>query len=172
LEEKMSRSKLTAIAGLAMAIVFVSGFFVRIYIATGYYNLEDLAVVLIAYIFRKKTIVVAGGIGAGLVDILSGFAIFAIASALIYIAIGVVMVNIFNAQKNHEVPFGVYTGAVVVCEAIMFAGYVLFNCLIAGFEILPAVSLFYVPQVLLNTAVALALGFPLARKLHKIIQTR
>lgn len=77
-QQSMSNILRMAIAGVMIALVAVFTLFVRVPIGTGYFNFSDVAIYFASFAFGPWIGLVAGGVGAGLADIISGYSQFAI----------------------------------------------------------------------------------------------
>ncbi|MBQ6206289.1 MAG: ECF transporter S component [Oscillospiraceae bacterium] len=157
-----------AFMGMGAAIVFVCGYFLKISVLNGYYNLEDCAVLILAFTMNMP-VAVASAVGAGLCDLLSGSAIYAIPSSVIYAVIGVVTSIILSHKGRNGKSFCAYALAAIACEGIVFAGYVSTFCVLYGVSDFIGVSLFYLMQIALNLIVSLAL-YPVAVRIRKFTQ--
>jgi len=72
-------ARTVAITAVMIAVVAAFTMFIRVPIPAtgGYVNLSDVAVFFVAFTFGPVPALVAGGVGAGLADVLGGFAEFA-----------------------------------------------------------------------------------------------
>jgi len=86
------RARIVAIAAIMIAVTAVFTLLVRIPIPAtqGYVNFSDVATYFSAFAFGPVIGFVAGGIGAGLADVIGGYAQFAILSLLAHGLQGVV----------------------------------------------------------------------------------
>ncbi len=72
-------ARTVAVTAVMIAIVTAFTMFIRVPIPAtgGYVNLSDVAIFFVAFTFGPVPALVAGGVGAGLADVLGGFAEFA-----------------------------------------------------------------------------------------------
>lgn len=146
---------------ISAALVFISGYVLKIPVFNGYYNLEDAFVLILAYVLDAP-IAAASAIGAGLCDLLSGSVPYVLPSTLIYATVGIV--SSFVLRKRS---FKRYILAVIISEVIVFTGYVTTFCILYGLSDFRGVSLFYVIQIGLNFITAIIL-YPAAVRLRDL----
>jgi uncharacterized membrane protein len=106
----------------------------------GYVNLGDVFVLFGSLVLGPIYGTISAGLGSALADILTGYVIYAPATALIKSAMSFCSYYLFVALKkaiNNETVSVVISG--IVAELIMVVGYFLYACLIMG-EGLPAIA--------------------------------
>lgn len=129
--------------------------------AGGYINLGDTVVLLGAYLLGPVYGAAAGGVGAALADLLTGYGVYVPATLVIKALMGLTAALLYRALKKKG-------WAVIVCgaaaETIMVAGYCLYDGFLAGD---PAVGLMGVPGNLVQAVFGLAASAVLAAALRK-----
>lgn len=121
-------------AALFMAFVFVGTQFLRVPLPFGYFNLGDCFILLSAVIIGGAYAVVASALGAALADVLSGYVVYAPATAIIKSLMVLAMLAILQLCRNKSKKVqNVFTcvGA-VVAELIMICGYFIYDTLVYG----------------------------------------
>jgi energy-coupling factor transport system substrate-specific component len=105
------------------AIVFVFTRFIQIPVGTGYFNFSDVGIYFAAFAFGPWVALVAGGLGASLADVSSGYANFApltfLAHGLEGFVAGYVMFRMKAAPTRYVVAW--VLGSIVMI-AIYFIG--------------------------------------------------
>lgn len=132
--QKQSIQKLT-VSGVFAALIFVSTMFLSIKLPNGYANLGDGFVIVGALLLGKYYGALAAAIGAGLADIIPGYAVYAPATIVIKALMAIVAVLIFEAFKNKDkikIKFLALVLASLVAEIIMVLGYFLYETLLYG----------------------------------------
>lgn len=76
-------TKKVAYTGVFAAMVFVTTFFIKVPVASGYVHFGDALIYIGAGIIGGPWAMVAGAIGAGLADLIGGYAIYAPATVII-----------------------------------------------------------------------------------------
>jgi len=82
-EKTKFNTKDLATIGVSAALVFIGTFLLRIPSINGYIHLGDGMIILAVLLFGTKRGAIAGALGAGLSDLLAGYAIWVIPTALI-----------------------------------------------------------------------------------------
>ena len=132
----------------------------------GYLNLGDTIVLLGAYLLGPVYGAVAGGFGPALADLLAGYGIYVPATLVIKALMGVTAAMLYRALRKK-------VWGVVLCgaaaEAIMIAGYYLFESFLAGN---PAAGFMGVPGNLVQAAFGVAASTLLTAALKKSVPVR
>ncbi len=129
----------------------------------GYANLGDAIVLLCGFMLSPLYAFLAAGIGSGLADVFSGYAIYAPATFLIKGVMALIAYYGYRwlRDKIGCLPCGIVSG--VVAESVMVAGYFLFEGCLYGF----APSAVNIPANGVQGAVGLILGCVLLKVLEK-----
>lgn len=106
---------------------------------TGYVNLGDCAVLFSAWLLGPVYGGLAAGIGTMLADVLSGYASYAPATFIIKFAMAAAAAMTFRLMEKRSRLLSSVVGA-VVAEAIMIAGYFVYESLILGVGLAAAAS--------------------------------
>lgn len=160
--ETVYRLKMMVMTALFVAMGYVATSLLVIPIpGGGYLNLGDTIVLLGACLLGPVYGAVAGGLGPALADLLAGYGIYVPATLVIKALMGVTAALLYRA-------LGKKLWGVVLCgvaaEAIMIAGYYLFESFLAGN---PAAGLAGVPGNLIQAAFGVAASTLLAGVLKK-----
>lgn len=125
----------TVISALLAALVCVATMLIKVPSPfKGYINLGDGAVLLSAWILPPAYGALAAGIGSMLADILSGYAIYAPATLAIkaLVALTAYFTHKLFSKRIKPLPSKILSGA--LAEAVMIAGYFIFEGLMYGFS--------------------------------------
>ncbi|MFA6947687.1 MAG: TIGR04002 family protein [Eubacteriales bacterium] len=154
----MDKKKLRfmALAGVLAAMVFVFTAFVQIPIPApglaGYVHLGDAFVYLAACLLPMPWGIAAAAIGAGMADILTGYAVWAPGTLLIK----ALMARCFTS-KPYSLLCARNAAALAAAAVINVGGYYLYECAIVGSMTVPLVSIPKTAvQSVVNTAVFIA----------------
>ena len=164
----MSTKKLCAM-GLLVALTCVATMIIQIPIPAtqGYVNIGDSIVLISAIFFGPQVGFVAGGLGSGLADLLSGYPQWAIATFIIKGIEGLVAGMIAHKYSVNKNFVNVYTIlASVVAMVIMVVGYFLGGSVLEGVS----ASIGSVPsmQAVASLIIFFVLGFALYKaKIYK-----
>lgn len=150
-------------AALLAALCLVLTKVVTIPTFTGYVNLGDCAVLLSGWMLGPVYGGMAAGIGSMLADILSGYPMYAPATFVIKGAMAVVAALMFKAVSGRGKLSARIVGG-VLAECIMVVGYFGYECLVLGYGLAAAASVF--PNVV-QGAVGVIAGVLLASALEK-----
>lgn len=121
-------------AALFMAFVFVGTSFLRVPLPLGYFNMGDCFILLSAVVIGGAYAVIASALGAALADVLSGYMIYAPATAMIKSLMVIVMLGVLHFCKNKSIKainILLCVGA-VVSELIMICGYFTYDTILYG----------------------------------------
>ena len=134
---KTKTQKITLSALLA-ALIFVATRFIQIPLpSVGYVNLGDVFVILAGWMLPGGYGFLAAGIGSALADLLSGFAIYAPVTFLIKGLMALLVGVIFKClgKKNNSIKVLIVALlAAFIAEAIMIAGYLVYESFLYGFK--------------------------------------
>lgn len=125
----------------ALTYLFTAFINVRLPISAngGLIHLGNVPLFIGAILFGKKTGMIAGGIGMGLFDLLSGWTLWAPFTLIIVGLMGYV-VGWMTEKENHQNYFW-YVAAILAACAIKVAGYYLAEAVIYGSLLAPAISI-------------------------------
>ena len=160
--ERESKNKMLVMTALFIALGYVATSVLMIPSPTGgYMNLGDTVVLLGAYLLGPVYGAVAGGFGPALADLLAGYGIYVPATLVIKALMGVTAALLYRALRKKI--WAVILGG-AVAEAIMVAGYYLFESALAGS---PAAGLAGVPGNLIQAAFSVVASVLLTGALKK-----
>lgn len=123
-----SKTKEICISGVFAALIFVATFFVKVPVASGYVHFGDTLIYLCAMIIGGPFSVAAAVIGAGLADIIGGYAIYAPATVIIKALIALVFVLFGKKEKLFSLRTVILS---VVAGLITVGGYFIADMIIA-----------------------------------------
>ena len=127
----------------------------------GYLNLGDTVVLLGAYLLGPVYGAIAGGVGPALADLLAGYGIYVPATLVIKALMGLAAALLYKTLRKKP-------WALIICgvasEAIMVAGYCLYEAFLAGHL---AAGLAGIPGNLAQSVFGLAASTLLAMALRK-----
>ncbi len=151
---KSKTVKMMCAAGIFTAMIFVFTAYVHIPSHTGYTHIGDGFIYLAAAMLPTPYAVFAGACGAVLADCLTGFAVWAPASALIKAA-----AVLFFTYKRDRIICVRNVVALLPAWAICIGGYYLYESLITANFVAPLAGIVgYVTQCALSSALFLAVG--------------
>ncbi|MBE6020571.1 MAG: ECF transporter S component [Firmicutes bacterium] len=143
-----SKVKVLTYSALMMGLAIVATMMIRIPVPAtqGYVHLGDTVLILSVLILGKKKGALAGALGQAAADILGGYAIFApatfVAKILMGLLIGVAVEKMFEygTGKNRKlVPAAIF---MIVLSCVSMAGtYYLFECAMYGSFVVPLVEI-------------------------------
>ena len=116
-----------ALSGVLAALVFV-GTELHIPTAIGYINLGDLVILVSAYILGPVAFVPAA-LGSTIADLLAGYPQYAIATFIIKGTMGLVAGTLLKRNSEGKTSLVRKISVSIVAEAIMIAGYFVFESL-------------------------------------------
>lgn len=161
------RVKSLVITAVCIALTYVFTAFVNIRLPFGgnggLIHLGNVPLFLAAILFGKKTGAIAGGIGMGLFDLLSGWTLWA-PFTLVIVGLMGFTVGAVTEKKN-----GIVWNAIAIALAcvIKIAGYYVAEAIIYSNWTVPALS---IPGNLIQVLTAAVLVIPIAGQLKKIIR--
>lgn len=147
----MNKKKLRSIAlsGVLAAIVFVFTAFVQVPVPaaglSGYVHLGDAFVYLAACLLPYPWGVGAAAVGAGMADVLTGYAVWAPGTLLIK-----ALMALCFTSKPKQLLCGRNACALAVAALINVGGYYLYECAIVGSMTVPLIS---IPKTAVQSAV-------------------
>lgn len=153
-------TKKLVLSALFAALACLLTMIIQIPAPTGYVNLGDCAVLLAGWVLGPLWGGAAAGVGSMLADVLNGWGAYAPATFLIKFVMAVLAAYVFRAMKGGR---GRIVGA-VAAEAIMVAGYFIYESLVLGVGPAAVAS---VPANLVQGAVSVAAGVAAALLLDR-----
>jgi uncharacterized membrane protein len=158
--------KFLTITALGTALVYVFTAFINVRLpiaaAGGLIHLGNVPLFIFAILFGKKTGAIAGGVGMGLFDLLSGWTLWAPFTLVIVALMGYVVGLITEKKKG----FGWYVAAIAAACVIKVAGYYIAEGIIYGNWISPALS---IPGNLVQIGVAAVIVLLIIAPLKKAV---
>ena len=151
----LSTKKITACA-LFSAIICVVTTFVAIPAPTiGNINVGDIFILCCAWLISPPYCAIAAGLGAGLADIFSGYAIYAPATFIIKFCMALMCHYIFSLlSKCFKRSLFARILSAFVAEAVMVLGYFVYECIIYD----PTSAFASIPFNLIQGSVCLVVG--------------
>lgn len=126
--DERTRIKRIIYTGLMIAVVFVLTKFTTISFTIGYFNLGDIGIILTGYVLGGFSGMLAGGIGASLADLSSGFVIFAPVTLIVKGIEGYLLGVLLNKYKLRVKPLV----SIAFCMGFMLVGYFIAEAFILG----------------------------------------
>ena len=126
---------------IALTYIFTAFINVRLPIAAngGLIHLGNVPLFIGAIIFGKKTGMIAGGIGMGLFDLLSGWTLWAPFTLVVVGLMGFTVGKITEKEEHQK--FGWYVVAIIAACAIKIVGYYIAEAIIYGNLLTPVTSI-------------------------------
>lgn len=148
---------------ITLTYVFTAFVNIRLPLAAngGLIHLGNIPLFLGAIIFGKKTGALAGGLGMGLFDILSGWLIWAPFTIVIVGLMGFTIGKITEKRKGT----GWYIAAILVACGIKIVGYYIAECIIYGNWLAPISS---IPGNVLQIVLAAVIVLPIVKRLDTL----
>lgn len=115
----MKNTKKIAFSGVFAALVFVTTFFIKVPVASGYVHFGDAMIYLGAGIIGGPWAMLAGAIGAGLADLIGGYAIYAPASIIIK---ALIVVPFMLAYKKNDKLFSLKAVLMTIPAGVITVG--------------------------------------------------
>lgn len=134
----------------------------------GYLNAGDALILPAAFFLGPLFGALAAGIGSGLADVLSGYALFAPATLILKFLMclsAAMIVKAFSGKKF--LPAGLLGG--IAAECIMVFGYYAYSALVLGFGIAAAVE---IPSNCMQGVIGVIAGLMLTLALRKAFDRR
>lgn len=158
-----SRVKSLAITAICLVLVYVFTAVVNIRLPFapngGLVHLGNVPLFVAAILFGKRTGMIAGGIGMGLFDLLSGWTLWAPFTLVIVGCMGFVVGAITEKRKN----MGFIILALIAACAIKIVGYYFAEVVIYGNWVVPFTS---IPGNLIQIGVAAVITFIIIKPLQ------
>lgn len=155
-------TKTLVMASLLAALCCVATMVIRIPSPTGgYMNLGDTVVILSAYLLGPAWGAAASGLGSALADLFSGYTAYVPGTLVIKALMAACAAWIYLLMKKRAAALPV---AAVAAEAIMVAGYWLYDALLAGSLIGAAAG---IPSNLVQSALGIAASTVLTLALRR-----
>lgn len=132
----MKRSQIIKIvySALFAALIFVGTQFIKVPLPIGYFNLGDPFILTAGCLVGGAYAAVAAAIGAGLADLLSGYAIYAPATVIIKALMALVVFAFCRkSRKSTAEKYLFFIIGSAIAEIIMVVGYYLFESVLYGF---------------------------------------
>jgi uncharacterized repeat protein (TIGR04002 family) len=156
---KDAKIRTMALTAMMAAIIFVFTAYVHVPSHTGYTHIGDGFLYLAACLLPGPYAAVAGAVGAGLADLLSGYAIWAPGTVVIKAATA-----LFFTNRSDKIICKRNLLALIPAFVICVGGYYTYEALITGNWISPALGIpGYVTQVILSSLTFLVLGTALEK---------
>lgn len=166
---KSKRIKLNVFTALMIAMSVVLGrcFLIPIFWTRGNINLCDAGIMLASLILGPFYGALVGGIGGMLLDLISGYAQFAIFSLMAHGLEGLVIGFIYFKLKNRT--WSKYL-ALFLGSVVMIAGYVVADSYLYSLKAGWLGIGTNILQALIGAIVSLSLYFALSKKIHNIFE--
>jgi uncharacterized membrane protein len=164
---KRDKTREVVLCGLLTAMVFVSTRFINVRLPLsingGLIHMGNTMLFMIAIVFGKRRGAIAGALGMGLFDILSGWFLWAPFTAVIRGAMGYIVGRAAEGKSGKQQLF--YTlGGIILSSIVMIGGYYITEGLLYGNWVAPMTS---VPGNIIQLVLGAAIGLPLAEALKK-----
>ena len=165
LETSAQKITMTAVSA---AVIFVVTFVVRIPVpgGGGYLNIGDAPVYLFAYLLGGPYGALAAAIGAALSDVAGGYAVYAIATAIIKGAMGLIVGRFASGGSLKR-----FILVTILCALLMTGGYALFEAFFFNVNYALVDIPFNLAQGAAGVIVAVVL-FPAVRRLARVSHQR
>ena len=165
--KSLSNIRFITITALFIALTYVFTAFINIRLPItangGLIHLGNVPLFICAIIFGKKSGAIAGGVGMGLFDLLSGWTAWA---PFTFIIVGLMGFSV-GAITEKKKGFGWKVVAILVACVIKIAGYYIAEGIIYGNWITPASS---IPGNLLQVGVAAVVVLIISGQLQKLVE--
>ncbi len=159
---------LTVTASMLAALTCIATMVIKVpTIGTnGYVNIGDTIVLLSMWLMGNPYGAIAAGIGSGLADLLSGYPSYVPGTVIIKFGMAFVGYIVYKAvikvNINKQIAY-IISG--VVAEAIMVAGYFIYEATLLGYGVGAAAS---IPSNMLQGITCLVLGYLLINALSRV----
>lgn len=162
-DNKKSNLRKIAIGGILAAFVFI-GTELHIPTAIGFMNLGDAVILLAAYLVGPAAILPAA-LGSALGDLLAGYPVYIIPTFVIKGLMALVAALVFGNHHGKKPAFIKRLTAGLASEAVMIAGYFIFEVFLYGIVSASGSILFNLIQAAAAIIVAIPLTYVLKIKL-------
>ena len=131
----INSTKDLVVTSLLIAIVFISTYFVQFHLPMaqndgGLVHLGTITLIAISVAFGKRKGAISGALGMGLFDIISGYAIWAPFTFVIYGVLGYIVGSIANSNGRNGNSLIWNISAVIISGIWMVAGYYITNLIL------------------------------------------
>lgn len=152
---------------IALTYVFTACINVRLPIAAngGLVHLGNVPLFVGAILFGKKTGMIAGGVGMGLFDLLSGWTLWAPFTLVIMGLMGYTVGKITEKESHHK--FRWYAAAIAAACGIKIGGYYGAEGILYGNWIAPVTS---IPGNLVQVGIAAVITLAIAGRLNRAVE--
>ena len=156
-------ARTVAVAAIMIAVVCVFTLAIRVPFAPtrGYFNFSDVAIYFAAFAFGPWIGLIAGGVGAGLADVLGGYALYAPLTFFAHGLEGLVAGYVGRGQSWPRMLLGWALGAIVML-GLYFIGEAFILGMGVGAAAAEALSV-NIPQVVAGGVVGIPLVFAVRR---------
>ncbi|MCR5836824.1 MAG: ECF transporter S component [Lachnospiraceae bacterium] len=161
-----NRTNKIAVSAMFAALCCVATMVIRIpTIGTnGYVNIGDVIVLLCGWLIGGAYGMMAAGIGAGLADLLAGYAQYVPGTFFIKALMALVAYLIIKAAIDKNINRTIaFIFSAIVAEAVMVVGYFLYEAVLLGYGIAAAAS---IPSNIVQGGTCLVIGVVLVRILE------
>lgn len=160
----MNRTKFITLAGMSIALVYVFTAFINVKLPLaaqgGLIHLGNVPLFIFAFLYGRKIGAIAGALGMGLFDLLSGWTMWAPFTFIIVGAMGYLIGSI--AEKHHGM--GWYSLALVLACLLKVSGYYIAEGIIYGNWLAPLSS---IPGNLCQIGIAAIIALPVVSILRR-----
>ena len=133
MDERLRRAVMAAMMA-AMACIATMIIKVPTPGTNGYVNVGDTVVLISAWLLSNPYGAVAAAIGPALADILSGYIVYAPGTAVIKALMALTAVWLYRSSVKRNIPkIAAYIISSIVAEAVMVAGYLLYESTLLGY---------------------------------------
>ncbi len=143
-------------SALFSSLVFIGTQFIKFPLVIGYLNIGDCFVLLLGWIVGGVWGMICASIGAGLADLLSGFAVYIPITVIVKAIMALIAFLGYKvvSNKNKQILIASYIISGIIAELIMVLGYYLFEGFLYGF----ATATVALIGNLIQGAISLSLG--------------
>ncbi len=122
-------------SALFSTLIFIGTQFIKIPLIVGYLNIGDCFVLLLGWIVGGVWGMIGASIGAGLADLLSGYAVYVPVTVIVKAIMALIAFLGYKIVEKKSKKFLIvgYIVSGVVAELIMVFGYYLFESVLYGF---------------------------------------
>ncbi len=164
------RLQLFVKASMLAAMTCIATMIIKIPVAAtgGYVNIGDTVVLLSAWLLGNPYGAAAAALGSALADILSGYVVYAPATAVIKFAMAFVCCIVSSEMTGKNISrIAAYVTGSVIAEIIMIAGYFLYESTVMGYGLAAAAA---IPGNAVQGVVSLILGNVLIHILSGVLR--
>lgn len=164
------RLQLFVKASMLAAMTCIATMIIKIPIAAtgGYINIGDTVVLLAAWLLGNPYGACAAALGSALADILSGYVVYAPATAIIKFVMAFVCCIVSSSMIRKKITrYAAFAVSSVIAEIIMIAGYFLYESTVMGYGLAAAAA---IPGNAVQGIVSLILGNVLIHVLAGVLK--